>query len=294
VSESTPQQIAWRGRWYVILAALLWSTSGFFVKAPDLAEFSGITKAFWRGAFAGLLILPLVRTPQWSWRLLPMMLCFAAMCATYLCSMQLLSSASAGVALWLQCIAPVWVLLIGVFVFREPASLRDWLMVACSFVAVVFIVTNRTQGIPVLSIVLGLISSLLYACVLLSLRQLREFDVAWLAVLNQAATVLLLAPFVDWSNSLPSGKQWIYLACFGVFQLGLPYVFIGRALRTIPSHEVSVLALFEPLLLPLWIYLAWGDQPDHITLIGGGIILVGLILRYLSPTKISQNVSKTT
>jgi drug/metabolite transporter (DMT)-like permease len=291
MSEPVTSESAWRGRAWVLLAALLWSTSGFFVKAPDLADFSGMTKAFWRGVFAGVLILPLVRQPRWSWRMLPMMLCFAAMCATYICSMQLMSSSSAGVALWLQCIAPVWVLLVGVFLFNERATGRDWFMVLCSFAAVLFILLSRTENIPAVSIVLGLVSSVLYALVLLSLRQLRAYDSAWLAVLNQFSTVVLLAPFIDWSQELPNGRQWVYLACFGVFQLGLPYVLIGKALRSIPSHEVSVLALFEPLLLPLWIYLAWGDQPDVVTVIGGAIILVGLMIRYLGPTHTAKPVT---
>ncbi len=64
-----------RGRWLVLLAALLWSTGGLFGKAPVFHEWPvenrGILLAFWRALFAGALLLPLVRQPRWNPRLVP-------------------------------------------------------------------------------------------------------------------------------------------------------------------------------------------------------------------------------
>src|SRR3954469_14538278 len=116
-----------QARMLVLIAAALWSTSGFFVKAPYLAGWSGPALAFWRAAFACVVLWPFVRRPQWSWRLLPATATFAAMNYTYLTAM---ANGSAANAIWLQCTAPVWVLLIGVLVFHERAIWRDWLLVA--------------------------------------------------------------------------------------------------------------------------------------------------------------------
>ena len=73
-------------RWLLVLVAILWSTSGLFAKAPWLAawpvEVRGPLLAFWRTLFAGLFLLPLVRQPRWTWRLLPSTLIFAAMNVT--------------------------------------------------------------------------------------------------------------------------------------------------------------------------------------------------------------------
>src|SRR5215212_10420198 len=86
----------WRGRLLVIAAALLWSTSGFFVKAPFFDDLPGPVLAYWRAAFAGLAMVPLVRRPQWHGAMLPMVVCFAAMSYSYITSMSLMSSSSAG------------------------------------------------------------------------------------------------------------------------------------------------------------------------------------------------------
>jgi drug/metabolite transporter (DMT)-like permease len=194
--------------------------------------------------------------------------------------MSLMSKGSAASALWLQCTAPVWVLLVGVLVFREKAVWRDALMVGFSAIGVAVMILFRTAGAPPEGIALGLLSGVFYAGIILSMRQLRAFDAAWLAVLNQLGTAVALGPIALQEAPWPATTQWLLLAAFGVFQLGVPYVLFGLALRDIPGHEASVIGLLEPLMLPLWIFLAWGDRPDGITLLGGSFILAGLLLRY--------------
>jgi drug/metabolite transporter (DMT)-like permease len=54
-------------------------------------------------------------------------------------------------------------------------------------------------------------------------------------------------------------------------------------LQRIPGHEATGIGLIEPLLVPLWVYLAWGDRPAWWTLVGGALILIGLSIRYLGP-----------
>ena len=58
-------------RLLIVAAAVLWSTSGFFVKSPQLAGWPGPALAFWRAGFACVVLWPLVRRPQWSWKLIP-------------------------------------------------------------------------------------------------------------------------------------------------------------------------------------------------------------------------------
>ena len=54
-----------------------------------------------------------------------------------------------------------------------------------------------------------------------------------------------------------------------------------------PTAELKELyrGFEQQLLVPLWTYLAWGDKPAWWTLVGGGLILVGLAIRYTSPKK---------
>ena len=65
--------------------------------------------------------------------------------------------------------------------------------------------------------------------------------------------------------------------------MGLPYVFFARGLKSVTSQEATGIGLLEPLLLPVWVYLAWSETPAPWTLVGGGLILASLVLRYGVP-----------
>src|SRR5688500_13454706 len=102
------------GGMLIAIAAILWSSSGIFVKATTFSswpiESRGVLLAFWRAFFAGLLILPVVRTMRTNRWLLPMAIAFALMNVCYLRSMTLTTAAN---AIWLQSTAPWWVFVIG-------------------------------------------------------------------------------------------------------------------------------------------------------------------------------------
>ncbi len=105
---------------------------------------------------------------------------------------------------------------------------------------------------------------------------------AWLVALNHLVTALVLAPIAIGATHFPSGTQWLLLAGLGIVQMGLPYILFARGLKSIPGHEATGIGLIEPLLVPLWAYVAWGDRPAWWTLVGGGFILAGLVIRYSS------------
>jgi DME family drug/metabolite transporter len=281
-------------RLMVAMAAVMWSTSGFFAKAPHFADWPGPVLAFWRAAFACLVLWPLVRRPQWSWKLIPMAATFALMNYTYLTAM---AKGSAANAIWLQFTAPIWVLVAGVLLFGEKATRRDLWLLAFSAAGVGVILFYELRGKSLEAVLWGLASGLFYAGVVLSLRNLRSMDATWLAAVNHTVTAAVLAPLAlapVWLGSqssvpLPGGIQWLLLAGFGILQMGVPYVLFTRGLRSIPSHEGANIGLLEPLLVPVWVYLAWGDPSAWWTLVGGGLILVGLLLRYVRwPTRASE------
>jgi drug/metabolite transporter (DMT)-like permease len=134
---------------------------------------------------------------------------------------------------------------------------------------------------------LAIASGICYAGVILSLRSLRSHDPAWLIAMNHIVTALLMCPLV-WQSGVgwPSGSMWWLLAGIGIVQMGTPYLLFAKGLKTTPSHLASLITLLEPVLLPVWIYLVRGGQPDYEpatwwTWVGGGMILTGLFLRYL-------------
>ena len=60
VARSAAAEAVFRGRLWVALAAVMWSSSGLFAKATTFevwpAESRGLVLAFWRALFAGVLL----------------------------------------------------------------------------------------------------------------------------------------------------------------------------------------------------------------------------------------------
>jgi drug/metabolite transporter (DMT)-like permease len=82
----------------------------------------------------------------------------------------------------------------------------------------------------------------------------------------------------------------MYLVGFGMFQMGLPYLLFARGVCSVPGHEASGIVLLEPILVPVWVYIAWShsetyQSPQWWTLAGGMLILVGLTTRYIAPMR---------
>jgi drug/metabolite transporter, DME family len=266
----------------MLAAAVLWSSSGLFAKSPIFADWPtedrGPLLAFWRAVFAALVLVPLVRRPRWHRELVPLTLCFTGMNITYLTAVTLTTAAN---AIWLQSTAPWWVFLIGIGLLGDPAVRRDLVPLGFAVLGVGTILFFELQGQTRPGVLCGLASGVGYAAVVIFMRRLRDQDSAWLVALNHAVTVLVLLPWMVQQGVRPSGGQLLVSAAFGIFQMALPYVLLVRALRSISSQEAVVIGLVEPILMPLWVFLVWGELPARWTILGASLILAGLLLRYV-------------
>ncbi len=277
-----------RGLLCVFFAAVLWSTSGFFAKAPWFdgwpEESRGLMLAFWRSAFAAFVLVPMIRRPKWQWQLVPMTICFAIMVWSFMSAMVYGPAAN---AIWLQYLAPVWVAILGVVLLRERLTSADIRMVClCAAGVLLILVMELRLGSPLFATSMGVLSGVSFAGVVLSMRSLRGADPAWLISLNHAATALLLLPWILQVEGTVSVASYGALAMFGVFQMSVPYILFARGLNSVTSAEASVISLVEPVLVPVWVYVAWNQHPDYEaprvwTLIGGAIIFTALLMRYL-------------
>ncbi len=287
------------GRASVFAAALLWSLSGAFAKSPIFdvwpAESRGLLLAFWRAAFAAIVLLPTVRRPRWRWTLIPLAASFTIMNVSYLTAM---SRTTAANAIWLQATCPWWVFLLSAVLMGEPIVRRDLIPLAFGVVGVGTILVFEIQGQAGFGVMCGLAAGASYAVVVVCMRQLRGENSPWLVALNHAVACLALLPWIVYLGAFPSMGQLGTLAAFGAVQMALPYLLLIRGLRTISSQEVVAIGMVEPMLIPVWAYAIRGETPAWWTVAGGGCILVGLILRYavwelMAPARIAPQATET-
>ena len=74
-------------------------------------------------------------------------------------------------------------------------------------------------------------------------------------------------------DTLPEHTSFLSLSAAFLFVIGIAYVFFTRGVRGVPALEASLLLLVEPVLNPIWAWLAHGERPTGWAVLGGVIIL---------------------
>jgi drug/metabolite transporter (DMT)-like permease len=271
-----------QGRRDILAAAVLWSLGGVFAKSLAL---DGLTIAFYRGLFAGLVLMPVVPRARWQFRpaMVPLGLCFGAMTGLYIGAIKATTAAN---AIYLQCTATFWTIPLSVWLLGERPDRRSVWAIALATLGIAAIVLYGYDGRPreEIGIALGLASGVTYAGVAIGLRGLRDLDPVWLsAVNNLAGAVALGIGIVIYQGAItvPAPAQTLGLIAFGTLQMAIPYCLFARGLRTVSAPEASLLALLEPVLNPIWVVLVNGERPAPATLVGGLLLLSGVAVRYV-------------
>jgi drug/metabolite transporter (DMT)-like permease len=276
-----------QGRFCLVLAAVLWSSSGAFTKLLTQETGFGLNEppvcgeliAFFRVLFGALVLLPLLRPRYVAFRLgmIGAGICFAVMNVLFVKAMAEGTSAN---AILLQYTAPMWMYVVSVGVLGERADRRAAVALVIGLAGIGLIIAGAPGGdLPVVAIALG--SGVAYAGVLLWLRVLRGLSSLWLTVFNLLFSGLTLLPVLWWFPR-PTGPQLAVLVIYGALQLALPYWLVARGLRAVSPQEAGTLTLLEPLLNPLWAYLIspGTESLSSWTLAGGACIIGALGYRY--------------
>ena len=74
---------------------------------------------------------------------------------------------------------------------------------------------------------------------------------------------------LGWPIAGAVAVDWVALVWLGVFQIGLAYLCLSKGVRHVTALEASLLLLAEPVLNPVWAWLAHGERPGRWALAGG-------------------------
>src|SRR5260370_16466540 len=129
---------------------------------------------------------------------------------------------------------------------------------------------------PLLGNLLGAGSAVAWAFTVMGYRQLARQTVGDPGVVAAAAAIGNLIVFLaclPWALPLMAGRpgDWLVVIYLGVFQLGLAYVFLSRAIGRISALDASLSLLAEPVLSPLWAWLVHRNTPGPMARLGGRV-----------------------
>lgn len=274
----SPESNIARGRLLILSAALLWSLAGVFIKFLDVPP---LTIVFYRSFFACLIFTPFVRLADWriSGAVGVSVLTYSAAISAFVSANKLTTAANAIV---LQYTAPIFVFLFSRIVLREAVTQLNGLALSAGMLGVAVISLDSAGEPEMAGVLLALLSGLLFAAYMINLRRTYNVSPIYLTWINNAVCALLLLLVVKSQLAL-TWHQLGILAVMGAVQLGLPYFLFSKGLQSVSLQEASLIALIEPVLNPIWVAMTVGEIPSTATLTGGGMILMGLGVRYIWP-----------
>jgi len=276
MSSSSDQR---RGRVFVALAAIAWSTAG--VLQRELTA-STATQLAGRALFAliGILIYVAVTERRGTVRAFRAIgrggLAVAAMMAISTGSFIIaLNHASVANVLFFLALAPVLAAALGTLIGERVPALT-WVAMAIALVGVALMVGG--PGRPsALGAALSLLCTVSFAGTLVITRWRRDVSMAPATALSQLLVLVCAAPFAQ--PEQVGGKDLVLLMGLGAGQIGLGLIFLTIGARLIPAAEVALITLLEIVLGPIWVWLVQGEQPSAATLAGGAIVLAAVVFQ---------------
>jgi drug/metabolite transporter (DMT)-like permease len=265
----------WKGLFYVVTAALLWSTGGLFIKALTLGSFQ---IGFYRSLVAALSILLVMRLRRHplTLELDPLSLaCYVSYAAVLILFVAATKLTTAANAIFLQYTAPIFVLFMEPWAFRLPFPRKDlWAVAVCTGGLALFFAGHLSAG-GVLGNLLGLASGLSLALfsLLLKMKRVRQGQNPYAMVVFGNFLVALICLPVALGGLRINLEQGLALLYLGAVQLGLGWMLYTAGTKYLSATAAIITCMLEAVFNPVWVFLGVGERPSGYALLGGAVVL---------------------
>jgi drug/metabolite transporter (DMT)-like permease len=272
-----------RGRAFMVLAALAWSTAGVLQRGLAVGLTTQIAgRALF--AVAGLLLYVAVSQRLQLTRAFRAIgrdgLAIAGLMALSSgCFITALNYTTVANVLFMQALAPIMAAAVAAIVLHERVGRRTAAAMALAVVGVAAMV-GTPGGVSAVGESLAFVMGLSFALTIVLARRGREVSMAPATCLSQFLLLVAFAPFAH--PGAVGGHDLGLLFLLGFGQIGLGLIFLTIGARLIPAGEVALISLLEVVLGPLWVWLARGERPGGWTLIGGGVVVIAVLVQIFS------------
>jgi len=180
--------------------------------------------------------------------------------------------------------APIYVTLLAPPLLKEPVTRRSISALVLSLSGVVLIIQpgavfQDMDSMYAIGLLCGLISGLLYACMILTSRYLKgsytgTAQAAW-------AIIITLVIFLPYSTAISSGvllDNLHLLILLGLLPTAAGLTLYFSGLAYVRAQNASIIALLEPASAVVFAFIILSQPITSSVLVGGGLILVGALM----------------
>ena len=284
-----------RGVLLVLIATVLWSLAGFFARL--LAHLDVWTVMGWR-ALLGAASIATVGLIEWRSGRLDNPLGFGAL-SPLIALLAMIAISAYPASLMTTTVADVMVIYatlpfvaaaIGFLINGERVSARTLAASGAALIGIIIIAASGLGSGRLLGQALSMLMTLAFAGMIVLQRRRPGASVIVVNCLGAiGAGIFGLAN----SPLEPIGlTDFAILFVFGLTTIGLAFVLFMEGAKFIPSAEAGLISLLDVVLGPIWVFIAFGENPGLATVLGGAIVLGAAVWR-MAPELSQERVPLT-
>ena len=265
----------------LIIAALMWSLGGLFIKLVDLnpMAITGI-----RSLGAAVVLLIYIKKPKLYWNryFFSGVLAYSMMVILYVISMRLTTAAN---AIFLEFTAPIYVVAFGYFLLNERINRFDIFAMVIIFLGMRLFFMDELSLYGFWGNILALLAGVCLALVTVLIRKEKEsaFEIVFF---GNALTTIICLPFIIQGFSSTTQVDWFIIFGLGIFQLGIPYLLYTTALKYVSALDAILVGMLEPVFNPIWVYIFVGEAMGEWAFVGAALVIIGTLGRVIIKQKL--------
>lgn len=261
-----------KGACYAFISAVLFSTGGLFIK---LIPWSGYAINSARNLCAILMMIVYLylrkkkpvfnKTVFWG---------AVAYAVTNTCFTLATKMTSAANAIVLQFSAPIFIILIAWLILKKRPGALEIRACAVVFVGIICFFLDSLSLDGITGNVIALVSGISYA-VYFSYKDLTHADYDSVLFYGQLISILVGLPALVTEPAITT-QSVIYAAVLGIFQMGLAFMLLSKAIELTSAITASLISTIEPILNPILVAVFYGETIGKLSLVGAAIVIVGI------------------
>ncbi len=269
----------WRGVALVAGAAAVWSIAGIITRLTATGVW---TTLFRRSIFAGAFLCCYITVKErgdwrkvvkrFGWPSLGIAVTFAAAMISFITALYETTVAN---VLFIQATAPFFAALGAWFLLRERVLVRTLVAISLALFGVGIMVSDSAASGRLLGDSLSVIVAACLAATIVVARHYPRLQMTDPMCAACLITALVTAPLA--SPVQVSLNELMLFAVFGICQMGLGLIMFSAGVQRIPAAEAGLASVLETVLAPIWVWLAVGEVPGRLALIGGGVVLIAVL-----------------
>ena len=259
---------------FLVLTAILWSSSGLLVKIISWQPLSILSG---RSILSSVVFWIFLKYPtRFNWT--PLQVTGAvAYVGTQIFFIMATKLTTAANAIFLQYTLPIYIVFFGYWFLNERPQRADWISLIVIFAGLFLFFGDDLNFDGFTGNIMAIVSGMAMALLMLCMRKQKDGTPANTILLGNIIGAVIGLPFLfQESYSLQNLSIIAYL---GIFQIGLSFVLYSIAIKQVQALEATLILTLEPILNPLWVFLVIGETPGKLALIGGMFVIGAVTAR---------------